>query len=82
MEEIEYAITKSGKKIPFVYRSDPPRGGMKHTYFSPDRSYVVQFFNDSDIGESTAVRQRLYAILGTYKINESPFFTSLPFAKD
>ena len=66
MEEIEYAITKSGKKIPFVYRSDPPRGGMKHTYFSPDRSYVVQFFNDSDIGESTAVRQRLYAILGKY----------------
>lgn len=66
MQELKYAFTKNGKKIPFLYRSDPPRGGMKHTYFSPDRSYVVQFFNNSELGESPMIQQRLEAILSKY----------------
>ncbi len=71
MEEIKTVMTKSGKKISFVYRPDPPRGGMKHTYFTPDRAYVVQFFNHSEMEQNTLVQQRLEAILGKYNPTRS-----------
>ena len=48
MDGVAEAVLSDGRKIPYVIRKDPPRGGMKYTYFAPDRSYVVQFFNDPD----------------------------------
>ena len=66
MEEIKSVMTKSGKKISFLYRTDPPRGAMKHTYFTPERDYVVQFFHHSAMEQNAFLLQRLEAILGKY----------------
>ena len=66
MQSIEYAILKSGKKVPYIYRPDPPCGGMKHTFFAPDKSYVVQFFNDFCMSEDIELHKRLDAIIGRY----------------
>lgn len=35
-----------GSTLDFVVDANAPRGGMKHTFFTPDRKYAVQFFND------------------------------------
>ena len=66
MKEIKYAISEDGEKIPYIWRPDPPRGGMKHTYFSPDYSYVVQFFNNPQIIQYSNLYERLKAIIGKY----------------
>ena len=47
MSRIVEAVLADGTKIPYVITENPPKGGMKYTYFSPDKSYVVQFFNES-----------------------------------
>ena len=44
--EIVTAALEGGGTIDFVYDANAPRGGMKHTFFTPDRKYAVQFFND------------------------------------
>ncbi len=59
------AILASGKKIPYIITDNPPRGGMKYTYFSPDKSYVVQFFNDPKKVDFN-MRSRIEAIIGKY----------------
>ena len=65
------AVLSDGQKIPYVIRSDPPRGGMKYTYFAPDRSYVVQFFNNPDQARDPNLRRRLEAIIGKYNPTRS-----------
>ncbi|MCI5751172.1 MAG: hypothetical protein MR038_01635 [Oscillospiraceae bacterium] len=65
MSSIGQATLADGRKIPYVITDNPPAGGMKYTYFSPDKSYVVQFFNDPSKVD-TNMRSRLEAILTRY----------------
>ena len=60
-----------GRKIPYVIKDNPPRGGMKYTYFAPDKSYVVQFFNDPETAQDPNIRKRLEAIIGKYNPTRS-----------
>lgn len=62
----EKATLKDGKTVEFIVTSDPPAGGMKKTYFSPDRSYVVQFFHDQSAGQDPQRMARLEFILTKY----------------
>jgi len=57
---------KDGKTVEFVLTNDPKAGGMKKTYFSPDRSYVVQFFHDHTAAHDPQRLARLDFILGKY----------------
>lgn len=66
MGKLAHATLEDGRTIPYVVVEDPPRGGMKHTYFAPDRSYVVQFFNDPEMARDSYLQQRLHAIIGRY----------------
>ncbi|HPZ06528.1 MAG TPA: serine/threonine protein kinase [Candidatus Eremiobacteraeota bacterium] len=63
---VQKAILKDGRTVEFVWSNDPPAGGMKKTYFSPDKSYVVQFFHDLDAAKDPHRMTRLEAILGKY----------------
>jgi serine/threonine protein kinase len=60
------ATLKDGRTLDFVVTSDPPAGGMKKTYFSPDRSYVVQFYHEQATGNDPQRMARLEAILTKY----------------
>jgi hypothetical protein len=60
------ATLKDGRVLDYVYTDDPPAGGMKKTYFSPDRSYVVQFFHDESAGLDPQRMTRLEYILTRY----------------
>ena len=60
------AVLADGKQLEYVVKDDPPRGGMKYTYFSPDKSYVVQFFNDPANARDVNIHKRLEAIIGKY----------------
>lgn len=60
------ATLKDGRTLDFNIVSDPPAGGMKKTYFSPDRSYVVQFYHDQAVGNDPQRLSRLEAILTRY----------------
>jgi serine/threonine protein kinase len=71
MDNIAEAILLDGKRLPYVIKDNPPRGGMKYTYFAPDKSYVVQFFNDPSIGNSPHMLGRLDAIVGKYNPTRS-----------
>ncbi len=66
MSRIAEAVLQDGTKLPYVITDNPPSGTMKHTYFSPDRSYVVQFFNDVSAGRNTYMKDRISAIIGKY----------------
>jgi len=66
MESISEATLADGTKVEYVIKDDPPRGGMKYTYFSPDKSYVVQFFNDPAVGKDINIQKRVSAIIGKY----------------
>ena len=59
------AVLKDGRRLPYIITDNPPQGGMKYTYFAPDRSYVVQFFHDPDVVDA-ALHDRLTAIIGRY----------------
>lgn len=65
MNRIAEAVLASGKRIPYVVTDNPPRGGMKYTYFAPDKSYVVQFFNDRSKVDAN-MRSRIEAIISKY----------------
>lgn len=71
METIAEATLADGRKLPYVIRDDPPRGGMKYTYFAPDKSYVVQFFNNPMVAADPNTHQRLEAIIGKYNPTRS-----------
>lgn len=66
MQNIAEAILANGTKLPYVLKDNPPRGGMKYTYFSPDKSYVVQFFNDPEVGKDINIQKRIESIIGKY----------------
>lgn len=66
MSYIEEAVLENGQKIPYVIEKNPPRGGMKYTYFAPDKSYVVQFFNNPNITNDANMKSRIEAIIGKY----------------
>lgn len=66
MSRIAEAVLQDGTKLPYVITDNPPSGTMKHTYFSPDRSYVIQFFNDVNAGKDIRMRDRISAIIGKY----------------
>lgn len=69
--EIRYALLESGEKIQYVYCDNPPRGGMKHTYFTPDRRFAVQFFNDPKDAEDPQMQDRIRTIVGIYNPTRS-----------
>lgn len=71
MSKTVKAVLADGSKIPYVRTDKPPHGGMKHTFFAPDRSYVVQFFNDPKVAEDKNLRERLELILGRYNPTRS-----------
>ena len=71
MSRIAEATLTDGRKIPYVVTDNPPRGGMKYTYFAPDRSYVVQFFLRPGEARDPDVRRRLEAIIGKYNPTRS-----------
>lgn len=66
MGRIAEATLTDGRKIQYVITDNPPRGGMKYTYFTPDRSRVVQFFLHPSDARDPDVRKRLEAIIGAY----------------
>ena len=57
------SIINAGKTYQYVDNGEPMRGGMKDVYFSPDKSYVVAFFRDSQDINS---RERLRKIVTQY----------------
>ena len=60
------ATTLDQKTIQYVETDDPPAGGMKKTYFAPDRSYVVQFFLDQSTGKDPNRQERLQKIINRF----------------
>lgn len=66
MTQIAEAVLSDGRKLPYIIRENPPRGGMKYTYFAPDKSYVVQFFNHPEAAADPNLRKRIAAIIGKY----------------
>jgi hypothetical protein len=60
------ATLMDGRQVDYVHTNDPPAGGMKKTYFSPDRSYVVQFFHDQSAAQDPHRLTRLESILSKY----------------
>ena len=65
------ATLADGRKIQYVIKDNPPRGGMKYTYFSPDKSYVVQFYNDPTVTGDINLRRRIESIIGKYNPTRS-----------
>lgn len=62
----EQATLTDGTRLPYIVTDNPPRGGMKHTYFAPDKSYVIQFFNKPEDAEDPNLHHRLEMIIGAY----------------
>lgn len=60
------AVLDNGKTIEYVYDANAPRGGMKHTFFTPDRKYAVQFFNDPRNAADPRMQDRIRTIVGIY----------------
>lgn len=71
MDGIAEAVLADGRRLPYVIVDDPPRGGMKYTYFAPDKSYVVQFFNNPYVAADPNTQRRLEAIIGKYNPTRS-----------
>ncbi len=66
------ATLKDGQTVEYVVVADPPAGGMKKTYFSPDKSYVVQFFHDQETGRDPQRLARLEKVLGQFNPTLDP----------
>lgn len=64
-DRLAKALLSDGRELTYVVTDNPPRGGMKYTYFAPDKSYVVQFFNDPSSVDMN-MRSRIEAILTRY----------------
>lgn len=60
------ATLESGNQIQFVYDANAPRGGMKHTFFTPDRQFAVQFFNNPRDSHDPRMQDRIRTIVGIY----------------
>ncbi len=66
MSRIARALLNNGNEIEYVITDNPPRGGMKYTYFTPDKSYVIQFFNKPEDANDPRMQDRIRAIIGKY----------------
>ena len=55
-----------GSEIEYIQKSNPPRGSMKYTYFTPKKDRVVQFFNQQKDADDPKNHARLEKILGIY----------------
>ncbi len=66
------AMLKDGRTLEFVEVPDPPAGGMKKVYFSPDRSYVIAFFHDQAAGMDANRHARLDAVLAKFNPTTDP----------
>jgi hypothetical protein len=62
----EKAELSDGRILEYVLVPDPPAGGMKETYFAPDRSYVVQFYKDLQLEKDPNRLRRLDRVIGPY----------------
>lgn len=62
----EKAILANGRSIEYIVSDNPPRGGMKYTYFTPDRKFALQFFHKEEDANSPKIRARLEKIVGPY----------------
>ena len=60
------AILESGETIEYVFEANAPRGGMKHTFFTPDRKYAVQFFNNPRDAANPQMQDRIRTIVSRY----------------
>jgi hypothetical protein len=60
------AMLKDGRTVKYEEVPDPPAGGMKKVYFTPDRSEVVAFFHDPQAAADANRHARLDAVLGRY----------------
>ncbi len=67
MNKIDVAISNSkGTPIEFIVTDNPPKGCMKYTYFTPDKSKVVQFFLDTSQIDNNKIAERLDKIINRY----------------
>lgn len=66
MSYIAEAILSNGKKLSYVITENPPAGSMKHTYFTPDKKFAVQFFNNSENTLDPNLHRRIEYIIGKY----------------
>ncbi|MEZ2444843.1 helix-hairpin-helix domain-containing protein [Chitinophaga sp. RCC_12] len=57
------SVINAGKSYQYVDNGEPMRGGMKDVYFSPDKSYVVAFYRDT---QDYASKERLRKIVTDY----------------
>lgn len=64
--QIMTAQLENGGTIDFVLDANAPRGGMKHTFFTPDKKYAVQFFNNPQDGQNPNIQDRIRTIVGIY----------------
>ena len=65
-KRVAKAMLMDGTELEYVISENPPRGGMKHTYFTPDRKFAVQFYNKEEDANSPQIRDRLEHIVGPY----------------
>lgn len=61
---IQVKSTLTGNSYEYVWKGQPPEGGMKIVYFAPDKSYVVAFYKASADANAIA---RLEDIVGIYR---------------
>lgn len=64
--EILTAVLESGDTIEYVYDLNAPRGGMKHTFFTPDKRFAVQFFNNPQDALDPRLQDRIRTITTIY----------------
>lgn len=64
--EVLSATLENGSQIQYVYDANAPRGGMKHTFFTPDKRFAVQFFNDPRDSQNPRLQDRIRTIVGIY----------------
>ncbi len=64
--EVLTAVLENGSQIQYVYDANAPRGGMKHTFFTPDKRFAVQFFNNPRDSENPRLQDRIRTIVGIY----------------
>lgn len=63
---VAVARLEDGRELPYVVVDNPPRGNMKYTYFAPDKSYVIQFYNRKESATDTNLHSRLNRIITRY----------------
>lgn len=65
-EKIKKAILFDDVEIEYIETDNPPRGGMKHTFFTKDKKFAIQFYNKAEDANSPQIRDRLEKIVGIY----------------